>query len=60
MGSVLKRIVGGLFAALLGFVGIFRHQRHLNPEEVDIEQVRNQTRRDVRDHADPYRGTPWR
>jgi len=56
----MKRIVGGLFAALFGFVGIFRHQRPLNPEEVDIEQVRNQTRRDVRDHADPYRGTLWR
>ena len=56
----MKRILGGVAAALLGLLGIFRHQRHLNPEEVDIEQVRNQTRREVRDHVDPYRGTRWR
>lgn len=58
----MKRIIGGVGAILLGLVGIFRHQRHPNPEEVDIEQVRNRTHRDVRAHAhaDPYRGTRWR
>ncbi|MCK9495059.1 MAG: hypothetical protein M0R75_06125 [Dehalococcoidia bacterium] len=58
MGRLLRgiaRLLGGLGAVFLGLFGIFRRREPLDPEQRHIDEMTMETRRQVRDHLDPWR-----